>query len=436
MIELKYVIWGAGKRGKRIFRYVGAEDVQAFIDNEESKIGNKYLGKKIISYEEYKNEYLDCYIIISCIYENEIIEILNRDNNHKYFRLSDCPGELQEPNQRDFLENYIVNNWCDPEKNVIYGISLYTFILNKWIKKNCGKYLKVVVSNIESIGNLKREYPDIEFCELLKINFNNISNILVVEEQNLHMLNNLLDNKVDIINLYDCSDKISAYHNPQIEKFYNLYERKRCFIIATGPSLEIKDLEKLKQEEEICISMNNIWRGFSKTSWRPDYYVASDQRIINELTEILENLESKYLFLADTSKDYWEKPHNKNILCHHIVWEISENRLPKFSEDFSKKSYMGATVTYICMQLAVYMGFKEIYLLGVDFTNADLPQGTKYAHFYQENSLESSSFAGNITLAYLAAKKYADEHNIKIFNATRGGKLEIFERVDFDKIFI
>ena len=36
---------------------------------------------------------------------------------------------------------------------------------------------------------------------------------------------------------------------------------------------------------------------------------------------------------------------------------------------------------------------------------------------------------------YMCAKEYAERHEIKIYNATRGGKLEVFERVDFDSLF-
>lgn len=36
---------------------------------------------------------------------------------------------------------------------------------------------------------------------------------------------------------------------------------------------------------------------------------------------------------------------------------------------------------------------------------------------------------------YVAAKQYADSHGIKIYNATRGGKLEVFTRVDFGSLF-
>ncbi len=36
---------------------------------------------------------------------------------------------------------------------------------------------------------------------------------------------------------------------------------------------------------------------------------------------------------------------------------------------------------------------------------------------------------------YKSAGNYADIHGIKIYNATRGGKLEVFERVNFDSLF-
>ena len=91
-------------------------------------------------------------------------------------------------------------------------------------------------------------------------------------------------------------------------------------------------------------------------------------------------------------------------------------------------------MTYAAIQLAAYMGFAEIYLLGVDFTYCGSSQKT-YAHFYKEEKLISVGADKHVLLAYKAAKKYADENNILIYNATRGGKLEVFQRVNFDDLF-
>ncbi|MPN15362.1 hypothetical protein SDC9_162693 [bioreactor metagenome] len=77
------------------------------------------------------------------------------------------------------------------------------------------------------------------------------------------------------------------------------------------------------------------------------------------------------------------------------------------------------------------MGFKEIYLLGADCSFL----GTKQhfiEHGHYDNDIGSAA-ERNIT-SYAEAKNYADQHNIKIFNATRGGKLEIFPRVSLEQI--
>ncbi len=37
--------------------------------------------------------------------------------------------------------------------------------------------------------------------------------------------------------------------------------------------------------------------------------------------------------------------------------------------------------------------------------------------------------------SYELCKEFAEKNGVKIYNATRGGKLEVFERVDFDSLF-
>ena len=111
----------------------------------------------------------------------------------------------------------------------------------------------------------------------------------------------------------------------------------------------------------------------------------------------------------------------------------------RFSPDISKCVYNGRTVTYVCLQLAMYLGFEEIYLLGVDFNYSSNLKG-------QENHFKGYDKDGkNVRLnpvrpemslaAYKKAKEYAESQNVRIYNATRGGKLEVFERVNFDDLF-
>lgn len=56
----------------------------------------------------------------------------------------------------------------------------------------------------------------------------------------------------------------------QIKKYKDIHQRERCFIVATGPSLTLSDLEVLKNE--YTFGMNSIVKLFDKTDWRPTYY--------------------------------------------------------------------------------------------------------------------------------------------------------------------
>jgi hypothetical protein len=78
------------------------------------------------------------------------------------------------------------------------------------------------------------------------------------------------------------------------------------------------------------------------------------------------------------------------------------------------------------------MGFKEIYLLG-----ADCHYASDMKHHFKDYGHIDRSFATageKMMSAYKVAKQHAKKHQINIFNATRGGMLEVFERVDLDAV--
>lgn len=435
---MKYIIWGAGERAKRIMPHIGAENVKAIIDMDIEKVGQIYLDKKIISFEEYKREYFNYYIVISCLQEREVIEILKKNGVVKYLLMSECPGEFQESNSRTLLKEFVTNEIKKEDEYAIYGCTIYSFILNDWIEKIKGKRAIIIPHkdmNTKLYESVKVDFCDETFTEFTSISDYKIYKILVAYEKELNYIKEKAGKSCIINNVYDCSDKIEEYYNPEIEKFKNIHSGKRCFIVATGPSLTMDDLEKLRINNELCFSMNSIWRAFDKVKWIPKYYVADDFRMFKDHADILEKMDVDYLFLGDTDKEYWAKKHKDNIIKYHYAYEFSEITHPKFSENFARKSYAGATVTYSSIQLAVYMGFKEIYLLGVDFTNGIDSINEKYGHFYKEEKLTSFGFNSMVYLAYESAKCYADTHGIKIYNATRGGRLDVFERIEFDKLF-
>ena len=234
------------------------------------------------------------------------------------------------------------------------------------------------------------------------------------------------------------------YENKRLQSFKNKHSGERCFIIGNGPSLTPGDLEKIGSE--VSLAVNGIYNIFDKTTWRPSYYFIADDKGLEEMHKTIResidcpifydfnaamriddfSLVNEYFFLLDGSFEFDPAPNAKPV--------FSENPLMPI---------VCATVIYNCLQMAAYMGFSEIYMLGIDNsypvtlkTNGEIMNEDSLVHFYEGNS--KAFYIPNIetlNAAYSSAKEYAQSRGIKIYNATRGGKLEIFERVVFDELF-
>lgn len=233
----------------------------------------------------------------------------------------------------------------------------------------------------------------------------------------------------------------SKKYRKAIEKYHNLYQGKRCFIIGNGPSLSVEDLEKLK--DEITFASHGIYYIFKETDWKPTFYCAQDTKLIKERYGEIKSECKKIQCFFGLVKDIVYPIISKKNICIELDISQFENGFPNFSEDLTKCAYEGFTVTYFIIQLAVYMGFSEIYLLGVDhkYSMSMNPDGTVTVdksvgdHFCEKDTLANIPQTYKSTAAYNVARNYADEHGIKIFNATRGGNLDVFERVNFDDLF-
>lgn len=221
------------------------------------------------------------------------------------------------------------------------------------------------------------------------------------------------------------------------------YNGERCFIVGNGPSLAAKDLDKLKNE--YTFAFNRIYYIFEQTAWRPTFYCTQDAKIAKaSANEIKEKIDTPYIFApinlkwyedVDIDSDYFFSP------------KQAGDHVPEFSENIPRYVGVGNTVAYTAMQLAVYMGFSEIYLLGVDHSfqtyqdkdgNIIVDPNAKDYFCDQYNQDKDKLFVPKLdlsTLSYIAAQKFTENHPVAIYNATRGGKLEVFPRVDFDSLF-
>lgn len=236
-------------------------------------------------------------------------------------------------------------------------------------------------------------------------------------------------------------------------KLKDVHKGKRCFVIGNGPSLKAADLEKLKGE--ITFGANRIFKIFPKTDWRPTYYVCIDYLMYGADHKEINSIDSKLKFVplerALAAGEIYDDItyYNRVVNCVSVEeGKVVRGTEFNFSNNIEEVVYGGQTVLFDAIQIAAYMGFAEIYLLGVDcnYKLEVLEDGTVVENDVEKNHFDDSYDDGledKITiigtlyaarLAFTKAREVCEKQGIVIKNATRGGKLEVFERIALEEL--
>lgn len=430
---MKFVIYGAGYRGKRLLNYLGSDNVVAFIDNNESRLHDLFCEKPIINLEEYKASYNKVFIIISPSYidENTIERALLSEGIYSFSNMLELPSEFAGYGSCRFIETFGSLEFSMEKIYYIYGYNAFALMIYERLKEENHKVFIVLHPSLDA---KRREYAvqlhkDI-IADIDEIEMRDNAVVLLSIREEPAVIGSLFPN-AEIVDVFDRSSDMPQYYNKEIEKFKHMCKaHRRCFIVATSPSLTSGDLQILNQNHEFCISMNKIF--MYEEDWTSDIYACIDSVLLGECEKEVDDYASPVKFIGDSNEEFWSREHKNTYKIHAITMDCYDV-VPGFSENICQKVYIGATVTYVCIQIAVYLGFKEIYLLGVD---CNYTKNSTNNYFYNSDVVDNKNHhEDRMILSYQAAKKYADAHGIKIYNATRGGALEVFERVDFDSLF-
>lgn len=224
-----------------------------------------------------------------------------------------------------------------------------------------------------------------------------------------------------------------------LKKYKNLHAGKRCFIVCTGPSLSFVDLELIKND--FSFGMNSILKILDQTDWRPTFYGVQDIKVFQKMHSYIDDSGIKDVFISDIvesrviKSENVKKPDNAKIFPLNLYGHQYNCKNPKFkfSDDISACVYDGYSITYSLIQIACYMGFQEIYLLGCDNSYAKEP-GKQYFVSHGIVDPNAQRQAEYQRIAFECARKYAQSKGIHIYNATRGGALEVFPRVNLDEV--
>ncbi len=217
----------------------------------------------------------------------------------------------------------------------------------------------------------------------------------------------------------------------------DVHRDQRCFIIGNGPSLKQTDLTYLR--DEYTFGMNRIYLLFPTLGFRSTYYLSVNSLVIEQCADDIRAL-TMPKFLSWRSRNLIQ-PTEDTIFLHTTYTG------PLFAKDARGRLWEGATVTYIALQLAFHMGFKQVILIGVDhsFSSQGKPNTTVVSSSDDPDHFDANYFGKGFSWqlpdletsehAYRMAKQVYFEEGREVLDATIGGKLTVFPKVDYNSLF-
>lgn len=234
----------------------------------------------------------------------------------------------------------------------------------------------------------------------------------------------------------------------------DLHAGRRCFIIGNGPSTKTQDLHLLR--DEVSIAVNSFYYHSDAKIINPNYWVIADpiywekpDVVAKDFNLAAEKSVSPELFMASGGFDFFSKFNVGPLInLHFFHYDGSKdiNNIIDFTQGIPP---YGQNVVAVALMLAFYLGCSPIYFIGCDhdFMKVKKEEYENYytQHFYYEPkhgkmidwlTWEQYSWAmERMIYEYGQLNAYASLWGFQVFNATKGGYLDFFPRVEFESLF-
>ena len=243
-------------------------------------------------------------------------------------------------------------------------------------------------------------------------------------------------------------------HNPkkfenkwhELKQNFHLNEKKEILIVGNGPSLNAQDLESLSFMPSIA--SNKIFLLFDQTQWRPTYLTICDTLLSYKLQKsnfggidrILCASNVYFMFTGASPKRLpWKS------ISLKTAWQIFSSQKKFFPDPVNSGFYEGFSITNQNIQLAIWLGARQIYLIGMDHFyeehQCDAP-GRKLVH--QQNNHFSKDYRApgeivnnapieKMNDAYTKTRIMAEANGVEIYNISRKTGLNVFSRIETEE---
>ena len=462
---MNFIILGAGETGIKAWHFLQNDRVKCFADNYKfgqklnTIMGKEKVEKDIVSFSNMMKlcrEGQHIIVVASGNYSKELVNQVKKEEYERYFV---------------FRESDAWKIWADLPfyrlyrrfENVTYTRRLMDHKISTYKKiaiLGCNEFLPYLISAIALQAGFENIIGIVDVSEAHYVNrmglpllswekTKEIADCVVVNahRKEMYYCEELEETQQPfyVLRLFDVEQEMPMFFHPELSRYKDIHKGKRCFILGNGPSLTEKDLDVLHRNKEICFGCNKVYRIYPKTEWRADYLVVTDYNAIEDMKGDDMDSVPGIKFMGDQIHRRNDSLIDGFNFIHMYEEEYYPKNYPRFSDDITKGVYMGFTVVYdMSLQIAAYMGFKEMYILGVDLSYLDKSGDKKNyfiddyikkeeAHRYEDVVYDVNVY--QMIKSFEKAEIYSRKHNFRIYNATRGGNLEAFERVNFENLF-
>ena len=273
------------------------------------------------------------------------------------------------------------------------------------------------------------------------------------------MLNKILKSYL-INSLVDLHDLLFTHHD--LKKNIELkdkYNNKRIFILGSGSSILLYDLKVLNNEYVMTQNSFHMHKDISYVD--PNIhcvvpYYQSNKEIsiwVDYIADMKARMPNSLFLWGLNTKALIDKYHEDiSEKSYYLRTRYNLLTLNKAKVNISKTIMTIPTVLTQCLTVAIYLGFKEIYLLGFDLDQICHTNDQTYGRFYGMSKITDTKFEEDadknldeettdgwynwwlMNKQFFLIRDFADQNNISIVNGTQGGILSYFKREPIENI--
>ena len=226
----------------------------------------------------------------------------------------------------------------------------------------------------------------------------------------------------------------------RLRELKDKYKGKSLFIVGNGKSLQKTPLHKM----EYTLAMNNIAliydEGiYEEKDWTPTFYWNTTVQVDIHDWWYEQACRMIYMGIPSFTRKESNLPYLPNVYRFEF-WKPVENDviIPMWSRDPTKAIFHYRMSIYGATQMACYMGFNPIYMVGCDLNFSKDPDKCHFSNQYEGTFEWDDDLVNHENYWHLRShdriKHFTEKVGVKVYNATVGGNLEVYDRVNVEDV--